>query len=149
MEQVVHEEMKPTNRPTTSYYDSPRNILLPVSQESSVLFTEDENVSNESMLRPSTSYNASKPSSGSPRRKTSGMKKMSPALIMMQDNAINESEENQSQSSISEQQEVIYVEEEEAKGGNDKKASLKKLNNEMQIYEGSDDDDEVCIVEMS
>lgn len=149
MQQVVHEEIKPTNRPTTSYHDSPRNILLPVSQESSVLFTDDENVSNESMLRPSTSYNVSKPSSGSPRRKKSLMKKMSPALIMMQNNAINESEENQSQSSISDQQEVIYVEDEELNGANDKKVSLKKLNNEMQIYEGSEDDDEVCIVDMN
>ncbi len=67
----------------------------------------------------------------------------------MQDNAINESEENQSQSSISDQQEVIYVEEEELNGANDKKVSMKKLNNEMRIYDGSDDDDEVRIIDMS
>jgi hypothetical protein len=100
------------------------------------------------MLRPSTSYNASKPGAESPSRKTSPREKMSPVLIMMQYNAmINESEENQSQSSISDQQEVIYVEEEELNGANGKKVSMKKLNNEMKIDDGSDGDDEVCIVE--
>jgi hypothetical protein len=44
---------------------------------------------------------------------------------------------------------VIYVEEEELNEANDKKVSMKKLNNEIPIYDGSDDDDEVCIVDMS
>ncbi len=39
------------------------------------------------------------------------------------------------------------MEEEELNGANDKKVSMKKVNNEMKINDGTDGDDEVCVVE--
>ncbi len=90
VQQMEHEEFKPNDRPTTSYQESSQNIGFSMGQKSSVVFAEELNVSNESMLRPSTSYNASKPGAEIPKRKIAPINKMSREQIMMQyNNAIN------------------------------------------------------------
>jgi hypothetical protein len=42
---------------------------------------------------------------------------------------------------------VISGEKEEPNGANDKKVSMKNVSNEMKINDGTDGDDEVCVVE--
>ncbi len=42
---------------------------------------------------------------------------------------------------------MISGEKEEPNGANDKKVSMKNVSNEMKINDGTDGDDEVCVVE--